>query len=187
MDKKIAILLGISVLANAFLGGFIISQGVKQSFGPFYNFGKDGGGPRTPNPMMLLEDMTARIQTLSPEGKDKATAILNKFKRENLLNRLMDNRSLFEEGHNILTADKLDRNKLEEIHKKMAAQGLRIRSSITGMITELATTLSDEDRIKLFKDIIPKAPNKGNPNQPPPPEARPCHGPENRPPPPEFN
>lgn len=184
MDKKTITLLSLSVLANAFLGGFFISHGIGHDHG---KFGRDEpDNQRRPGPPMIFEDMQSKLPLLSQDGQSKASAIIEKYKAENKANSPESGKALFDDAHAVLTADVLDSKKLDAIHKEMANRDIRFRNSIAEMITEMANSLSNEDRVKLFKDIMPMPPKRGgDKNLPRPPHDMDMgHGGCDEPPPP---
>lgn len=143
-------LLIISLLVNAFLGGFLISHIMGHGhFPPMMGHGGPG------------EFMHRALSELSPESRPKVEAILAKYKPDEFGPQKMGKH--IEEMRKILTAPTFDRSAFEAAEKRMHAEEADMHKNISAMVGEIAKTLNDEERAKFFEKAFPPPPDMGRP------------------------
>ena len=148
--KYLVVLLLLSVLANAFLGGMMLSDHLHRG-----GMGKDG---RPPMGGMIFDRLIDQSEKISPEGRTTVAEITSKYQAVADKNGEGDKHQLFEEIQKIMTAPKFDKQKMEDIHLKLNSGEAKFKESIGRMMIEIASSLSDEDRILFFKELFPPRP-----------------------------
>lgn len=144
-------LLIISLLLNAFLGGYLISHLIcRPHGGPM--MGAHGG----PN-----EFMRHALKELSPESRTKVEAVLDKYKPKHSGPEKMGKH--IDEMRSILTSPKFDKTKFEAVENNLHADERGMHDNISTMVQEIVKTLNDEERIKFFAKAFPPAPDMGHP------------------------
>lgn len=154
MTKKnpSAILL-VSVLLNVFLIGIVIScYMMKPNRGALPPM---RGGPEA--------QFERAKEFLSEDGKSIVDEVLSQ-QGANMRGNTHEIGGLQREAHDVLTADYFDAKRLKNIHDKMNENGEGIKEQISQTIYDIATKLSDEDRMKFFERAFPD-----HPRRPPPP------------------
>ena len=73
-------------------------------------------------------------------------------------NPIVDKRILFEDIQATMTAPTFDKVKMEKLHKEMNSSESKFKESIGQMMIEIASALSNEDRILFFKELFPHPP-----------------------------
>lgn len=169
MKNKLVIGLAVSVLLNAFLAGFIFS-GCKDAGPPPFHHGPDGGPPHERGSM--VDHILKNSSDLSEQGQQSVKDIVSKHKEALDNDKIDSNRTIFDEISKVLTAQKFDKSKIVELHKKLGDSETKMKTEIANTMTEIAESLSDEDRIKFFKKMLPKKPDGNFGDGPPPPDQR---------------
>ena len=193
MNNKVKIILAISILLNAFLIGFVGSHAIPRhedrmpppfdrddkGHGEHGEFGDDhadrgehgerGGDHHGPPEEMFFSHIAKEAHHLSPGGEKAVTAILEKY-RSSVLGKEPDKDSDapdadFKKIYDIVTADHVDIAALKKAHEDLNLRETRMKTTIGNVVVDIASTLSKEDRVVLFKGLIPdhhhKAPEGG--------------------------
>lgn len=166
--KHIIIALGVSVLLNAFLGGFVLSHHAGKHTSPFMHDSKDH---RPPPPMenMMFHVVKSQSKKLSADGQKTVVKIADKYQtslKENDMEKMED---IFADIRKTMTADVFDKKKVENLHKQLNSTEMRVKNAIGDMMIDIASHLSKEDRISFFTDLFPPPPPQGKWDGPPPP------------------
>ena len=171
-NKYIGIALGVSILINAFLCGFLLSRHMDKNQIPFIN------GHHGPPPMenMMLHIVKSQSEKLSQDGQKTVQTITDKYQKIISKPDMDKMEPIFTDIQKAMTADTFDSAKVEKLHKQLNTTELESKTAIGNMMTEIASKLSKSDRIAFFTDLFPPRPNGGHPNDKPhgPP---PDHGP----------
>jgi Spy/CpxP family protein refolding chaperone len=155
--KPLYLVLFISLMANMFMGGFVISNTMMR---PHHR----------PPPPPMGRGMIAQFEqaklALSSEGKVIVDGVLNKQSsnmKENMHSMMMS----MDEAQSILTSSNFDAKALEKVHQKMETNNSAIKKELADTIHDIATTLSPEDRIEFFGRALPPHSSKRPPKHPP--------------------
>jgi len=150
----------VSILVNAFLCGVLISGHAPQDRDPFMVRGgdRDGGRMHGPPEKMIFERIEEQSKTISSGGQKKVADILQEYEGAFTSDSRDDIKDVFTEIHQTITAPQFDKAKLKSLHDKIRQRDAKQKNVISDMILDIASTLSDEDRIKLFKDLLPPPP-----------------------------
>jgi Spy/CpxP family protein refolding chaperone len=171
-NKHLGIIVGISVLLNAFLGGLVLSNFLPRDHVPFARDHK--GGP-PPMEEMMLNMIIDQSGKLSEDGHHKVEKIAGKYREIILQAKQNDPHQIFSEIHATMMAENFDKTKAEQLHKKINTAESKLKESIGNMMIEIAGSLSKEDRLLFFKDILAPHPpdfhgDKDRHGEGPPPE-----------------
>lgn len=145
-----------SLMFNAFLGGLLLSGRIGNDPMPFPKMGKDDMGP--PKEDMIFKRLTERAEKLSPDGQKKVVAIVEKYEKAADKNGMNDKRHFFDDIQATMTAPNFDKAKIEKIHKELNSSESKFKESIGQMMIEIASGLSNEDRIQFFQELFPQHP-----------------------------
>lgn len=156
--KYIVIAFLVSLLLNAFLGGMMLSNHIHRDQMPFFKerMRKDGGPQRKED--MIFQRVTEQSEKLSAEGQKKVGEIVGKYHKKDDIKGPEDKHKLFDEIQATMTAPKFDKAKMEKIHQTLNADENKDREAVGRMMIEIASTLSDEDRIQFFQGLFPQHP-----------------------------
>jgi Spy/CpxP family protein refolding chaperone len=159
--KYILPMLFASLLLNAFLGGMMLSNYLHGGSMPFGQFGPMGNkGDRPPGmEVMIFKRLNDQSEKISPEGRTKVEGIVEKYQKVAEKNGMGDKRHFFDDVQATMTAPKFDKAKMEKIHKELNANETKLKESVGLMMIEIASTLSDEDRIQFFQGLFPHLPD----------------------------
>lgn len=160
--KYIVMMLTASILLNAFFVGMMVSCKWDMRNLPFPH--KSGGPP--PMEEMILRKIVEQKDKLSPEGQKQLDVILDKYRPLLTATEKDDMPQLFAQIHQVMTADQFDKAKLVRLHQQINHMEMKGRETIATMMTDIAATLSDKDRIDFFKEFIPGSPHKMKPDGP---------------------
>jgi uncharacterized membrane protein len=146
MNKRISILLSLSLLVNVFCAGVVVS---------FYTM-------KEPRPIMMppphamgpFSQFDRAKEFVSVEGVVLIDGVLQKYG----VNAMDDVHSIMEyreKARVILLGDKLDTDALQVAHDKMEEHEIIIKKHLSQIIYEISVVLSDEDRIAFFTEALP--------------------------------
>ena len=152
--RKISVILVTSILLNVFLIGIVAScYMVKPNRG-------DRPPPRHGGPAVQFERAK---EFLSDDGKSIVDEVLSQ-QGTNMRGNMHEIGGLQREAHDVLTADDFEPERLNKIHDKMHSNSVGVKEQLSQTIYDIASKLSDEDRIKFFEKALPD-----RPHHPPPP------------------
>lgn len=162
----------ISILLNAFLCGILISGHIPHDHGPFTEHDRehDGWHKQGPPEQMIFGHIRDQSQKLSSDGQKTVERILQKYDSTFTFDSHDEMRNLFTEIHQTITAQKFDKVKLKALHDKIHQTETKQKNAISDMILDIASTLSDDDRINLFKNLLPPPPDMEHDRAEPPPK-----------------
>jgi len=155
-SKYLGIIIGVSALLNAFLGGLTLSHILPREHIPFAK------GPPSPPAMedMMLNMIENHAKNLSETGRSTVDEIVRNSRENIHPSPENDPRSLFEEIHAAMMAEDFDKTKIEKLHKTINTAELKQKEAIGAMMVKIASSLSKEDRILFFKNLFPSPPPK---------------------------
>lgn len=136
----------ISVILNVFLIGFLIST---QLMHPMHR--------PPPHEKGSLQHFERAKKHLSKDGQVIVTQILSE-RREKLKGNAGQIQNAIQKAERILLASELDQGALLKVHQDMDQFNVAIRSELSETIYQIAIKLSSEDRIKFFREALPKRP-----------------------------
>lgn len=154
-NKYITIALGISILVNAFLCGFALSHHIDKEHLPFM-----GGDHRGPPPMedMILHMVKSQSEKLSPEGRKTVMSIADKYQTIIRKSDMSHMEHIFTDIQKAMTADTFDKAKVESLHKQLNLTEINMKDAIGNMMVDIASHLSNSDRVAFFTDLFPPPP-----------------------------
>jgi Spy/CpxP family protein refolding chaperone len=141
----------VSLLLNAFVGGKMLSGYIEH--GAMQMGMKKDGGPHMES--IIFKRVNEQSEKLSPDGQKKVAVIVEKFQKLNEKSGVEDKHELFDEIQTTMTAPTFDREKIEKIHKELNVSETKFKETIGKMMIEIASELSNEDRIKFFQGLFP--------------------------------
>ncbi|HAJ89964.1 MAG TPA: hypothetical protein DCM27_02960 [Rhodospirillaceae bacterium] len=154
--KYIVMILAASVLLNAFCVGMITSCKWDMRNLPFPH--KAGGPP--PMEDMVLRKVEDQKHQLSAAGQKQLDHILAQYRPLLTGQQRDDMPQLFAQIHQVVTAETFDKAKLVSLHHQINNTEMKGRETVGNMMTEIAASLSDADRLTFFKEFIPEPPHK---------------------------
>lgn len=157
--KHLIILFVVSLLINAFLGGMMLSGCLDRDRMPFPQMGMKKGGMPPPMEGMIFKRLTEQSEKISPAGQKTVEGIVAKYQGQADKGGMFDKRHLFDDIQATMTAPKFDKQKIEKIHKELNAGETKFKESIGLMMIEIASKLSDKDRIQFFQSLFPPHPD----------------------------
>lgn len=175
MKKNLSLFLAVSVLLNAFLAGFIIS-GCRDGGPPPFPHGPHGGDGPPHERGSMVDHILESSAGLSKEGQKIVSDVVAKHKSALNDDKMETTRAIFDEIGTALTAPKFDKAKIVALHKKLNETEVKMKTAIGDTMTEIAQSLSDQDRIAFFKEMLPPPPRgngDGDDGPPPPDQHRP--------------
>jgi len=168
--KYLIALFLVSLLLNAFLGGMLLSGYLQH--GSMQMGMKKDGGPHMES--MIFKRMIDQSEELSADGQKKVAVIVEKFQKLNEKSGIEDKHQLFDDIQTTMTAPTFDKQKIERIHKELNVSEAKFKESIGKMMIEIASELSNEDRIRFFQGLFPPHPpmngDREDRSPPPPPD-----------------
>jgi hypothetical protein len=150
-------ILGLSILFNAFLCGFIFSINIHPNRMPFM------GREHSPPPMedMILDMTKSQSRKLSADGQRKIVEITDKYQEKFHKSKIVNAHDIIDKIHIAMTAESFDKTKVEKLHQYLSDKERQSKNNISNMMIEIADTLSNTDRILFFKELVPP-PHMGN-------------------------
>lgn len=129
-----------SLLANAFLVGFLLS-------GQCIHHGSH----------KRFDRMQEAAEDLGPAYRDKIQALLEKnhLKMDDHIKVMSHN---FDKITAVLTAPKFDEAQLKAVHQNIEKEDNGMKDNMLSMVTSIAKILPDPERIKFFKAAAPDHP-----------------------------
>lgn len=138
--------LALSLFANAFLAGYVVSG--------------FSGPMRPPPPPFVRMEMAA--DHISPQYREKIRTLVDGH-RKILDRRMQEMREEFDRIHAILTAPTFDAGALQDIRRNARGQEGEAKDEMLSLLIEIARTLPDEERVKFFRESAPDRPPPGAP------------------------
>jgi hypothetical protein len=164
MKHHIGIIIGISILMNAFLAGFVLSDQITRHRNSRHG---DFEHHRPPE-FMFLSMLEEKSHTLSQDGEKTVLAILEKNKANLQMDKMEKVHELFDKLQDVLLAEQLDQKKLKALHNELIKTEFGFKEALGNMMTEIAISISKEDRVKFFKDLGPRGHPMPPHDMPPP-------------------
>lgn len=144
---KTTVALIVSMIANAFLVGYIASSLVTRP-------------PLPPRPMPF-DRMESALSHVSPQYQDDIQNLIDEHKSE-FERRIKGMRSNFDKIQTLLTAPTFDADALRAIQQDLEKQD-DPKSDMLSLLISIGQTLPDEERIKFFEESAPDRPPFGGP------------------------
>ncbi len=148
--KKYTYLLFGSALINAFLIGTIASH---------FLTAQPKHMPPPPHKHGLFQMVMDAKKELSPASQELISQIIAK-EEKNFSAVVHDMEPQRSTAKTLLTAKKLDIEKLKALHTQMEQSHLQVKIAISHTFEQIAIALPDEERIRFFEKVLSKPPMK---------------------------
>lgn len=153
MNKQsfLYVILGLSVVLNAFLIGMAVSHCLH-------------GKPAHMNHLLAAEGrLDHAVEVLDQPHQGMIHALLAKHQKETKTEYDHMN-ELFGQIRSVLTAPKFDAAKLARIRQQIDAEDKKLKTSLTAVIDQIAGDLPNEQRIRFFNEALPRHDEKPEPS-----------------------
>ena len=158
-NKYVGFILGVSIILNAFLIGLNAKHLVPRGHDGF----SQRGGMPPPMEEMILNKVRGQATRLSPEGQKKVEEVAEKYAPMIRPSEKSAMPHIFDEIHEVMTAKTFDKAKLKKLHQDINSADLKSKQSVGQMMEEIASSLSDADRIQFFEGMFPPRHEGGPP------------------------